>query len=74
VGGRKRMLKSSGGTSPPSSNLILYVSFRNADNGEPISFKQDGQRFGTSQKTLKLFANAKYKCSIKCRPAVVEFQ
>ncbi|CAD5207520.1 unnamed protein product [Bursaphelenchus okinawaensis] len=46
----------------------LILSFKNAENNENVVFKQDGQRFGTSQRTLKLFSNAKYKIHIKAKP------
>uniref|UniRef100_A0A915ES09 CB1 cannabinoid receptor-interacting protein 1 n=1 Tax=Ditylenchus dipsaci TaxID=166011 RepID=A0A915ES09_9BILA len=59
--------------SPQSVGSFAGTSFQliiNLETNEAIAFKQDGQRFGTSQKTLKLYSNLKYKCVFKCKPQV----
>ncbi|PAV75146.1 hypothetical protein WR25_13415 [Diploscapter pachys] len=46
------------------------MNFREIDNGDPIAFKVDGQRFETSQKTLKFATNNRYKVSVTTKPPV----
>ncbi|KAI1712382.1 CB1 cannabinoid receptor-interacting protein 1 domain-containing protein [Ditylenchus destructor] len=60
------------GTIGAGTSFQMMISLHNADTNDLIAFKQDGQRFGTSQRTLKLNSNLKYKCLIKTKP-LVEF-
>uniref|UniRef100_A0A914BWJ5 CB1 cannabinoid receptor-interacting protein 1 n=1 Tax=Acrobeloides nanus TaxID=290746 RepID=A0A914BWJ5_9BILA len=52
-----------------TTGFQLIISWRNAESGDPIAFKQDGQRFKTSTRTLKFFSNALYKIHLKTQPA-----
>uniref|UniRef100_A0A183CM45 CB1 cannabinoid receptor-interacting protein 1 n=1 Tax=Globodera pallida TaxID=36090 RepID=A0A183CM45_GLOPA len=51
-----------------STHFKLNISISDAEHGTPIMFKQDGSRFSTSQRTLKLHSNCKYKVSMQCKP------
>ncbi|KAL3118658.1 hypothetical protein niasHT_006486 [Heterodera trifolii] len=56
---------SSGGS---GKHFKLSIRISDAENGTPIMFKQDGNRFTTSQRTLKLHSNCKYRVSVQCTP------
>jgi|UniRef100_A0AC35EVW0 hypothetical protein len=58
------------GSSAVISSFQIIVTFRNADSGDQIAFKQDGARFETSTRTLKFCSDTKYKITLKCTPAV----
>jgi len=46
----------------------LNMRISNVETNQPISFKQDGKRFETSERTLKFCANAKYKILLTSQP------
>ncbi|KAH7730838.1 Protein F29A7.4 [Aphelenchoides avenae] len=57
--------------SGPSSTFQLTISLSNAEkNDQKSTFKQDGQRFGTSPRTLKFYSDTKYRIHIKTKPPV----
>ncbi|KAI6213930.1 CB1 cannabinoid receptor-interacting protein 1 [Aphelenchoides besseyi] len=53
---------------PLNSGLQINIRITNAETNEKIAFKQDGKRFETSERTLKLCSNAKYKIQLTCQP------
>uniref|UniRef100_A0AC34RBU1 CB1 cannabinoid receptor-interacting protein 1 n=1 Tax=Panagrolaimus sp. JU765 TaxID=591449 RepID=A0AC34RBU1_9BILA len=54
------------------SSFQLVISIRDAEKNDPIAFKQDGNRFGTSPRTIKFCSESKYRITLKTTP-VVEF-
>ncbi|KAF7627264.1 hypothetical protein Mgra_00009439 [Meloidogyne graminicola] len=53
-----------------SKAFQLTISFRNVENeGSNITFKQDGSRFPTSQRTIKLYTNCKYQILLNSKPS-----
>ncbi|CAJ0586300.1 unnamed protein product, partial [Mesorhabditis spiculigera] len=54
---------------PSVSGFQLEISIRNAENGDPIAFKVDGERFDGGTRTLKFASNARYKVHIAAKPS-----
>ncbi|KAL7078717.1 hypothetical protein ACQ4LE_002113 [Meloidogyne hapla] len=53
-----------------SRTFQLTISFKNIENeGSNVTFKQDGSRFPTSQRTIKLRSNCKYQIVLSSKPA-----
>ena len=49
------------------SNFTIRVSLFDSKTNDPVYFKQDGKRFGTSaldEKTLKLSTSVKYRVKV----------
>ncbi|CAJ0929502.1 unnamed protein product, partial [Mesorhabditis belari] len=53
---------------PGPAGFHLDISIRNAENGDPIAFKVDGERFDGGTRTLKFASNARYKIQLTARP------
>lgn len=51
-----------------SGNLKLTLRIVEKDSGDPVCFKQDGQRFERPE-TVKLNANTEYDIDFTFRPA-----
>lgn len=62
-------------TNNESSNksFQLTISFISEETGKHVSFKHDGSRFKTSQKTFKFRIDSNYKINLRCDPQL-EFQ
>jgi hypothetical protein len=52
-----------------TNSFEVSVIFTQSDNDEKVSFKADGQRFKTADKTIKFVSNAKYKIKVITKPA-----
>jgi hypothetical protein len=52
-----------------SNSFEVSLIFTQSDNDEKVSFKADGQRFKTADKTIKFISNAKYKIKVITKPA-----
>nr|CAD2133250.1 unnamed protein product [Meloidogyne enterolobii] len=53
-----------------SKTFQLTISLKNIEDGSNnVTFKQDGSRFPTSQRTIKLITNCKYQIVLTSKPA-----
>uniref|UniRef100_A0A914KH13 CB1 cannabinoid receptor-interacting protein 1 n=1 Tax=Meloidogyne incognita TaxID=6306 RepID=A0A914KH13_MELIC len=53
-----------------SKTFQLTISLKNVEDGaNNVTFKQDGSRFPTSQRTIKLITNSKYQIVLSSKPA-----
>nr|CAD2170776.1 unnamed protein product [Meloidogyne enterolobii] len=53
-----------------SKTFQLTISLKNVEDGaNNVTFKQDGSRFPTSQRTIKLITNCKYQIVLSSKPA-----